>query len=78
LLYLNSEEVTTSMEAILAMKTRVFDHERFTLEEYLTVLAQNVWKFQSIGLDIQGETLEEKCESCMAQLIEHGLVKVAH
>jgi hypothetical protein len=78
LLYLNSDEMKSSVEAMLAMKERVYDHERYTLEEYLPILAQNVWKFQSIGLHIQGESLEDKCESCLSQLIEHGLVKVAH
>jgi hypothetical protein len=78
LLYINPLESKSPIEAILALKERVYDHERYTLEEYLTVLAQNIWKFKSRGITIEGETLEEKCESCLKQLIELGLINVVH
>jgi hypothetical protein len=62
--------------AIGMLKEKVYDHERFTMDEYLEHLAQSLWKFQGKGLVIQGATLEEKCESCLRQLIEYGMVIV--
>jgi hypothetical protein len=65
------------IKTIQKIKEQAYDHERWTMEEYLTLLGQNLWKFHSIGVHIKGETLEEKCRSMVAQLIGHGFIKVA-
>jgi hypothetical protein len=73
---IEQSQVTDPVGALYSLKEKVYDHERFTIEEYLGHLAQSLWKFHALGLDIEGKTLEEKCESCLKQLIEHGLVVV--
>ena len=65
------------IKTIQKIKEQAYDHERWTIEEYLTLLGHNLWKFHSLSLDIKGETLEEKCRSTVAQLIGHGFIKVA-
>lgn len=64
--------------AFLTLKGLAYDHDRFTIEEYMVQLSRNVWKFHSLGLDIQGNSLEEKCASCLEQLVQHGLIELTH
>jgi hypothetical protein len=76
LLSISENQLHDPMGALLLLKERVYDHERFTMDEYLEHLAQSVWKFHGKGLDVQGCTIEEKCESAIQQLISHGLIHV--
>jgi two-component sensor histidine kinase len=78
LLELEQNWIKDPVGALLLIKERAYDHDRFTIEEYLDVLAQNLWKFQSIGIDIKGESLEEKCSSCLEQLVSLGMVTLIH
>lgn len=74
---INQTQLADPVAAIQSLKEKVYDHDRFTLEEYLGNLPQTLWKFQSIGISIEGETLEEKCQSCLEQLIKHGMVRIS-
>lgn len=75
--YIEESMASDPMGAILSLKERVYDHERFgSLEEYMEHLAHSVWRFHGVGLDIKGSSLEEKCLSCMEQLISKGLIIV--
>jgi two-component sensor histidine kinase len=60
--------------ALTSIKERMYDHERLNMDEYLEFLAQSVWKFHQRGMEIQGETLEEKCGHCIQQLMDFGLI----
>lgn len=62
--------------ALVSLKERMYDHERLNMDEYLEHLAQSVWKFHQYGMDIKGNTLEEKCEDCIKQLLEFGLITI--
>lgn len=64
--------------ALTTIKERAYDHERFSIEEYLDILAQSLWRFNSIGVDIQGDNLEEKCANCLQQLVDHGMIEIIH
>ena len=45
-----------------------------TLEKYLEWLQADLWKFHSIGIDIKGKAIEEKCKSAVNQLSEKGFI----
>jgi hypothetical protein len=75
LFYIEEGMASDPIGAIVSMKERVYDHERFgNLVEYMEHLAHSVWRFHGIGLDIKGSTLEEKCASCLDQLVSKGLI----
>lgn len=74
MLMIEGSIVSDPVEALQTLKEKVYDHDRFTMEEYLEFLSQSIWKFHSLGLTIQGKTIEEKCASCLEQLVHYGLV----
>jgi hypothetical protein len=77
-LLIYQHQLTDPVGALISLKERIYDHDRFTLEEYIDHLARTLWKFHSLGINIQGETLEEKCESCLNQLVSHGMITLIH
>lgn len=74
---MESEKVVkvTPLELVQILKEQAYDHERFeSLDEFMIWSAQSIWRFQSKGIDIQGESLEDRCDSFILQLIEHKLI----
>lgn len=65
----------TPVELVQLLKEQAYDHERFeSLDEFMKWSVQSIWRFQSKGIDIQGESLEDRCDSFIRQLIGHKLI----
>lgn len=64
------------VEVVTAIMNKSYDPDSFgSLENYITWLQNSLWKFNSIGVSISGETLEEKCFSLVCELEKHNLIK---
>lgn len=64
------------VELVTEMKEGVYDPDQFqSLDEYIKWLVSSIWRFEGKGINIQGESLEERCSSLVQQLVEHGLLE---
>lgn len=69
----------TPVDIIDEIRNMAFDPEVFgSLDNYLIWLAQNLWKFNSIGIQIPEGPIESKCESVVKQLQKHGFIRLVH
>lgn len=46
-----------------------------SIEEFIEKSTHDIWRLYGIGIDVQGDTLEEKSISLIDQLISHSLLK---
>jgi hypothetical protein len=60
---------------ILSTKNRFVEYK--TIKEYIEKVAQDIWRLYGIGINAIGNTIEEKCESLLNQLIAKGLLQTA-
>lgn len=66
----------SSIEIIKKLRDENFDPEQYgSLENYIKWLQQSIWKFHGIGLQVEGKTLKEKCDSLVSQLEAHGFLE---
>lgn len=62
--------------AVEYIKGSHYDPDSFgSLDAYMEWLVGSVWRFQGIGLNPTGETLEARCESLISQLVAQGLLQ---
>lgn len=64
----------TPTEILAQMKDVAWSNAR-TLDEWMTEVAQRVWKFHGIGIDLGSGTTEERVEKLLRGLLAHGLLK---
>lgn len=61
---------------ILAQMKDVAWSDAKTLDEWITEVAQRVWRFQGIGINPGSGTAEERAEKLLRGLLAHGLLKI--
>jgi hypothetical protein len=66
----------TSLEIVRAMKGAALFSDQGSFEDYIDMLLRNAKVLAGIDLMVKGDSLEEKADSLIAALIEHGLAEV--
>jgi hypothetical protein len=74
----DGEEFTgeTVTDLVHAMKGATFFSDQGTFEDYIDMLLRNAKMLAGINLMVKGDSPEEKVESLLAALIEHGLAEI--
>ncbi|WP_040012218.1 hypothetical protein [Desulfotignum phosphitoxidans] len=63
----------TSLEIVRAMKGAALFSDQGSFEDYIDMLLRNAKMLAGIDLVVKGESPEEKADSLLAVLIDHGL-----
>ncbi|WP_246041620.1 DUF5049 domain-containing protein [Desulfoglaeba alkanexedens] len=66
----------TSLEIVRAMKGAALFSDQGSFEDYIDMLLRNTKMLAGIDLMVKGDNPEEKADSLLAALIEHGLAEV--
>lgn len=66
----------TSLEIVQAMKGAALFSDQGSFEDYIDMLLRNAKMLAGIDLIVKGDSPEEKAESLLAALIEHGLAEI--
>lgn len=66
----------TALEVIGAMRGAALFSDQSTLEDYLDMLLRNAKMLSGIDLIVKGDTPEEKADSLLASLVDHGLAEI--
>ncbi len=66
----------TSLEIVRAMKGAALFSDQESFEDYIDMLLRNAKMLAGIDLMVKGDSTEEKADSLLAALIEHGLAEV--
>ena len=65
----------TALEVVRAMRGATLFSDQTTLEDYLDMLLRNAKMLAGIDLIVKGDTPEEKADSLLASLVDHGLAE---
>ena len=63
----------TARQVIEDMHERAIFLADQSMDEYLIGLRDRGKEFYGVSLDLDGDTLDERCESMLASILEHGL-----
>ena len=66
----------TSLEIVRAMKGAALFSDQGSFEDYIDMLLRNAKMLAGIDLMVKGDNPEEKADSLLAALVEHGLAEV--
>ena len=66
----------TALEVVEAMRGATLFSDQSTLEDYFDMLLRNAKMLAGIDLVVKGDTPEEKADSLLASLVDHGLAEV--
>jgi len=66
----------TSLEIVRAMKGAALFSDQGSFEDYIDMLLRNAKMLAGIDLMVKGDSPEEKADSLLAALIDHGLAEV--
>ena len=66
----------TSLEIVRAMKGAALFSDQGSFEDYIDMLLRNAKMLAGIDLMVKGGSPEEKADSLLAALIEHGLAEI--
>lgn len=66
----------TSLEIVRAMKGAALFSDQGSFEDYIDMLLRNAKMLAGIDLMVKGDNPEEKADSLLAALIDHGLAEV--
>ncbi len=66
----------TSLEIVRAMKGAALFSDQGSFEDYIDMLLRNAKMLAGIDLVVKGESPEEKADSLLAVLIDHGLAEI--
>ena len=66
----------TSLEIVRAMKGAALFSDQVSFEDYIDMLLRNAKMLAGIDLMVKGDNPEEKADSLLAALIDHGLADV--
>lgn len=61
-----------SVEILERLRAQTFT-EFETLDAYIAFMSHNLWKVRGVGIHPHGETVEERAESFVQQLVEKGI-----
>lgn len=61
-----------SVEILERLRAQTFT-EFETLDAYIAFMSHNLWKSRGVGIHPRGETVEERAESFVQQLVEKGI-----
>lgn len=65
----------TATQILTALSSRNFFITYNDLNEFIERSTKDIWRLYNIGISVVGETIEEKSESMIKQLIENDLLK---
>ena len=65
----------TEFEVVRAMRGAALFSDQSTLGDYLDMLLRNAKMLSGIDLIVKGDTPEEKADSLLASLVDHGLAE---
>ena len=65
----------TALEVVRAMRGATLFSDQTTIEDYLDMLLRNAKMLAGIDLIVKGDTPEEKADSLLASLVDHGLAE---
>ena len=65
----------TNLEVVQAMRGAALFSDQTTLEDYVDMLLRNAKILAGIELIVKGDTPEEKADSLLASLVDHGLAE---
>ncbi len=65
----------TALEVVRAMRGAALFSDQSTLGDYLDMLLRNAKMLSGIDLIVKGDTPEEKADSLLASLVDHGLAE---
>jgi hypothetical protein len=66
----------TSLEVVRAMKGATLFSDQSGFEDYVDMVLRNAKMLAGIDLVVKGESPEEKADSLLASLIDHGLAEI--
>jgi hypothetical protein len=66
----------TSLEIVRAMKGAALFSDQGSFEDYIDMLLRNAKMLAGIDLMVKGDNPDEKADSLLAALIDHGLAEV--
>jgi hypothetical protein len=66
----------TSLEIVRAMKGAALFSDQESFEDYIDMLLRNAKMLAGIDLMVKGDSPEEKADSLLAALMEHGLAEI--
>lgn len=66
----------TSLEVVLAMKGATLFSDQRGFEDYVDMVLRNAKMLAGIDLVVKGDGPEEKADSLLASLIDHGLAEI--
>jgi hypothetical protein len=66
----------TFLEIVRAMKGAALFSDQVSFEDYIDMLLRNAKMLAGIDLMVKGDSPEEKADSLLAALIDHGLADV--
>ena len=66
----------SSLEIVRAMKGAALFSDQESFEDYIDMLLRNAKMLAGIDLMVKGDSPEEKADSLLAALIDHGLAEV--
>ena len=65
----------TALEVVRAMRGAALFSDQSTLGDYIDMLLRNAKMLSGIDLIVKGDTPEEKADSLLASLVDHGLAE---
>lgn len=65
----------TAVQILTALSKKNFFITYDDLNEFIERSTRDIWRLYAIGISVVGETIEEKSESMIKQLLEHDLLK---
>lgn len=66
---------TPALTVIDEIRQKAFDPDSFgTVDEYIVWLAENLSRCHDIVITVTGNTTDERAESLVAELLQHGLI----
>ena len=63
----------TALQIVRAMQDVAFGVKDFTVHAYINWVVRNVRDFEAVEIEVSGATDEEKAESLVRAMLEHGL-----
>lgn len=66
----------TSLEVVRAMKGATLFSDQTSFEDYVDMVLRNAKMLAGIDLVVKGDSPEEKADSLLASLIDHGLAEI--
>lgn len=64
------------VDMVEGLRSLNYDPTQFdSLDGFMVWFTHSVWRFHSVGIVLEGETLDQRCGSLIDQLIENGFIE---